>query len=377
MQPTVSRNHSGKPSIHDATALEAFFRAQRIDPHRLRRWRYLLYHERRPLDRVLAELPADARERLMREFRLTSLELAERHDSQIDRSTKLVFQTAAGRRLETVVMRSGGDRTSVCVSSQVGCAARCVFCATGLMPSVDNLTEDEILDQFMHASDIVRGEGQRLRNVVFMGMGEPLHNEPAVYGALEKLQSQAYFGLSPQRILVSTVGIPDAMRRFAERFPLICMALSLHSASQAFRASLIPVARRYPLDALRAALIDVNRLQKRPVMIEYLMLADANDRDEDADQLAEFLEGLRVHVNLIPFNPFTQGPPFQPTPRPRRDEFANRLRARGLLVTVRYSQGADIGAACGQLITEPRTPADRTRLRSSQDLRHTPCDSVQ
>jgi 23S rRNA (adenine2503-C2)-methyltransferase len=188
-------------------------------------------------------------------------------------------------------------------------------------------------------------------------MGEPLHNEAEVHAALEVLLSPRRFGLSPARVLVSTVGIPDALVHCAERFPRVGLALSLHSARQGQRERLIPLARRYPLDLLRSALERVTALQQRPVMIEYLMLAGWNDTDQDLQALRDYLRGLPVHVNLIPFNAIDEAPGLCGTAPARRREFAAALAAAGFTVTVRYSLGADIAAACGQLVRRTTAPA--------------------
>src|SRR5437763_10462639 len=163
-----------------------------------------------------------------------------------------------------------------------------------------NLTREEILDQVIQANRELLAEGRSVRNVVFMGMGEPLLNESEVYAALDVLLSPQCFDLSPARVLVSTVGIPDAMARCAERFPRVGMALSLHSARQALRESLIPLARRYPLDVLRKAVEHVTSVQRQPLMVEYLLLEGLNDTDQELSALIAYLRGLRVHLNLIP-----------------------------------------------------------------------------
>ncbi len=338
-------------SLHDDQALETFFREQRLDPQRLKRFRFLRDAQRRPVEQVLAELPAAAGDALREQFRIPWLQLEQRHDSQLDGSSKLVFRTPDDARLETVVIRAAGGRTSLCVSSQVGCAARCRFCATARMGLVRNLEAHEVLAQVAQANDLLRDEGRQVRNVVFMGMGEPFHNEPALYEALERLVDVRRFGFSPRKLLVSTVGIPDSMVRFARTFPLIGLALSLHSTLPEQREALIPLARRYPLEELRQAIQEVNACQRRPLMIEYLLVADYNDQLDDAARLAEFLQGLHVYINLIPYNPIDAGPVgWTATPRDQRDRFAGVLREQGFATAIRYSHGADIGAACGQLV---------------------------
>lgn len=392
-------------SIHDAVSVERFFRQQRWDPYPLKKLRYLMYAESRDPRQLVASLPAAYREKVERTFAFHASDIVERVDSEQDGATKLLFRTSDQRLFEAVVMRNSVGRISLCVSSQVGCAAGCRFCATGQMGLMRNLREAEMLDQVYQANQLLRAGGQRVRNVVFMGMGEPFHNKSALSSVIEKLQDPAWFGLSPRRILVSTVGIPEPMIRFARKFPITGLALSLHSCRQSLREQLIPVARRYPLEQLRETLFEVQRLQRAPLMIEYLMLDGINDSADDAERLADFVQGLHVHVNLIPYNAISssgtsRGPtpldgsgslakglgprrfveprdppdssalPILPqlnvsptendyllspdslraTPRAQRDAFANQLRRRGLLTTIRYSRGSDIAAACGQLV---------------------------
>jgi 23S rRNA (adenine2503-C2)-methyltransferase len=360
----VPGSTSRAATIHDGQAVERYFQRQRWDPYLLKRLRYLMYAESRSPEQLLEDFPPGYREELARSFSFHASQLVDRVDSAVDGATKLVFQTADQRLFESVLMRSEGRRVSLCVSSQVGCAAGCGFCATGQMGLSRNLTEAEILDQVYQANCQARAAGERIRNVVFMGMGEPFHNEDVVCQAVEKLQRSEWFGLSPRRILVSTVGIPRAMIRFARRFPLTGLALSLHSPHQQQRERLIPLARRYPLEELRSALHEVQHLQRSPLMIEYLMLDGMNDSDADADALADFVRGMHVHLNLIPYNQIAHQTELRPTPRDRRDRFANRLRERGYLVTIRYSLGSDIAAACGQLIQQ-RSTAESARTATS------------
>ncbi len=212
----------------------------------------------------------------------------------------------------------------------------------------------------MQARQLVAAEGRSIRNIVFMGMGEPFHNEENLYAALDALAAPELFHHPPSRVLISTVGLPDAMIRAARRFPAVHQALSLHSARQDVRERLIPLAARYPLAELRRALAELNRIQSAatPVMIEYLMLAGVNDSPADACHLVEWLADLRVHVNLIPYNPIDDAPHLAGSDRPKRETFGAILKSAGLKTTIRYSLGADIAAACGQLVRrENRTIA--------------------
>ncbi|QHI70752.1 23S rRNA (adenine(2503)-C(2))-methyltransferase RlmN [Tichowtungia aerotolerans] len=274
------------------------------------------------------------------------LEIVERHDSQIDGASKLVFQTRDKHRIEAVVLRIASGRTSLCISSQIGCAAGCGFCATGKLGFIRNLTSQEMLDQVLLARRLLREEGRMLRNVVVMGMGEPLHNEENLFQCLEILRDPLFFNLSENHLLVSTVGIPDAMVRFAERFPKIRLALSLHSARQEVRETLMPVAKIQTLEKLRAVFPILGNTSG--FMVEYLMLKGINDGPKDLEALKEFLSGTDAHINLIQFNAHP-GAEFQPVSKEEREAFGEQLRAAGFKTTLRYSLGDDIAAACGQL----------------------------
>ena len=344
-------------SIHDAVALEQLRGRCRVEPNHLREVRNAFYKKKRSAEEALQQIPEAQRAGLGCEVAFHALELHSRRDSQRDGATKLVFRTAGGRLIETVILRAASGRTSLCVSSQVGCAARCAFCATGRMGVAVNLTRDEILDQVVQANRLLLPEGRSIRNVVFMGMGEPFHNEVEVYSALDVLLSPQCCNLSPAHVLVSTVGIPDAMVRFAKRFPSVGLALSLHSARQEQRERIIPLARRYSLESLRIAMAQATALQRRPVMVEYLLLEGWNDADQDLRELSNYLRGLPVHINLIPYNAIDEAPGLRGTAEPRRRAFAAGLTAAGFVVTVRYSLGADVAAACGQLVQQEQATA--------------------
>jgi 23S rRNA (adenine2503-C2)-methyltransferase len=324
----------------------------KFEPRRVRALRTTYFKKFLGVETALAELPAEAREEFAQRVEFHPLSIVEARDSQVDGATKLVLRTPAGYLIESVIMRTGTGRVSLCVSSQVGCAAACEFCATGQMGVAKSLPAAEILDQVVLAGERMNAEGRHVRNIVFMGMGEPFHNEAAVYETIAALLSPEMFHHTPGRILVSTVGIPDAMIRCARRFPEVNLALSLHSVRQAVRGKLIPLAARYPLDQLRAAIAKINEIQHTTVMIEYLMLEGVNDSPDDASELAAWLTGLRAHVNLIPYNPIASAPGLRTTERPQRDAFAEVLRSAGFITTIRYSLGADIAAACGQLVQQ-------------------------
>jgi 23S rRNA (adenine2503-C2)-methyltransferase len=335
---------SANVSLFDRSGLESLRRELRLDPNVVRQLRNDLLKRFLSDDAALSRFPAADR------VSVHSLELFRRNDSTIDGATKLLMRTASGILIESVILRVASGRTALCVSSQVGCAAACDFCATGKMGIARNLTAAEILDQLLIAGQLLALENRRVRNIVFMGMGEPFHNEQNLYEALEALIARDLFHHSPSRLLVSTVGVADAMVRCAERFPLVNLALSLHSVRQDVREKLIPLARLYPLDRLRQTVREINAKTQSTVMIEYLMLAGWNDSKADAGELIEWVSGLNVHVNLIPYNPIDESPHLQGSDRATREAFSLQLKAAGIQTTLRYSLGQDIAAACGQLV---------------------------
>lgn len=363
-ESSVSAPFGPRPTLFDVEAMGHFRRRHRIDPQVMRKMRYSRFQLHEPCEKSLERLGPEHAVRAFEEFHVAPLKIYQRRDSTIDPSVKLVLETEDQHRLETVLLRSGPSRTAVCVSTQVGCQAGCPFCATARMGLKRNLHYAEILEQILVAARITRGESRRLRNIVFMGMGEPLHNEENLYRAIEVLTDPDMFNMPYRRITVSTVGVPDAMIRLIETFPGIQMALSLHSAKPELRSKLVPWSRKYSWEETREALRHVATKPKThrhqgPVMIEHIMIEGVNDRDEDADALIEYLQGMYVMINLIPYNSTSFVQNWKPTPRERRSEFAMRLRNAGIFTTIRYSMGSDVQAACGQLVQSLPKPVSK------------------
>jgi 23S rRNA (adenine2503-C2)-methyltransferase len=331
-------------SIFDAAGLERLRAQLRLDPERIRRLRNAAMKAFETDEIALAAIPAPQR------VQMHHLHLHQRLDSAHDGASKLLLRTTAGLLTEAVILRVASGRTTLCVSSQIGCAAACSFCATGKMGIARNLSTAEILDQVTTAGQLLAAEDRRLRNVVFMGMGEPMHNEDAVFAALDALTDPAWFQLSPRKLMVSSVGVIDGMLRCGERFPEVGLALSLHSTRPEVRAQLIPLARKYGLDDLRRAIVQLNRMQSRPVMLEYLLLHGLTDTTEDVAALLSWTAGLHVHINLIPYNQIDEAPALRGTSPASAAAFAAALKAAGRTTTVRHSLGRDIEAACGQLV---------------------------
>ena len=348
-----------RASIYDPDALERVRRELRLHPQQLRVLRNAYFKTFASEEATLALFPAPER------IHVAALPLHQRLDSALDGASKLLFRTSEGLLTEAVVLRPRSGRSSLCVSSQVGCAAACRFCATGTMGVARALSVAEILGQAVAAGQLLAREGRRLRNVVFMGMGEPFHNEANVSEAVARLIDPAHFNLSPGKIMVSSVGVADGMLRFAERFPRVGLALSLHSARQDVREQLIPLAKRYPLPELRRTVRELNVIQGGPVMLEYLMLAGQTDTEDDLRALLAWTDGLDVHVNLIPYNPIAAAPELVGSAPDVCRAFAATLKEHGRKTTVRRSLGGDIEAACGQLVkahslTERRAAASRS-----------------
>ena len=338
-------------SVHDRPGVDAVRQRNRVEPQHLRTLLNGFCKKSLTSAAALAALPPDAAAVFSREIDFSGLTLAARRDSTQDGASKLLFRTTDGLTLESVILRIRSGRTALCVSSQVGCAAGCLFCATGQAGLVRNLTTAEICDQVIQANQLLAAEGGRARNIVFMGMGEPLHNETAVYETVEVLRSSRRFDLSEGKLMVSTLGIPDAMVRLATRFRRIGIAVSLHSAVPETRSRLMPLTRRWPLAELRASLAECAALQGQDVFIEYLLLEGVNDTEVELRRLLEWLQGLPVRVMLIPFNPFAEATKagLRPTAEPRRMEISRQLQQAGYRVTLRYSLGGDVAAGCGQL----------------------------
>ena len=286
-----------------------------------------------------------------------ALSLAREQVSDGGTTVKLLLALPDGHAIETVLMHYPA-RTTVCVSTQAGCAMACGFCATGQAGFDRQLTTGEILEQIVWARR--RSASRRVSNVVFMGMGEPLANYDAVWSAVERLHGA--MGVSARHLTLSTVGIVPGIRRLVgERLP-VNLAVSLHAANDGLRDRLVPVNRRYPLAALHAACEDYLRAKSRRLSFEWALIDGVNDRPSDAAELAAYARPLRAHVNLIPLNP-TPGFATRGTPPAGVREFRDRVRELGVNVTVRRNRGTDIAAACGQLAGEVSAPSPLSARR--------------
>lgn len=283
---------------------------------------------------------------------LTPVTVQEAEDGQ---TIKALLKLHDGFEIETVLMQHHGRRNTVCVSSQAGCAYRCAFCATGQAGFSRHLTPSEILDQVLFFARHLAQRGEKVTNIVFMGMGEPFHNYAAVRDAIAMLCDQSGMSLAKRHVTVSTVGLVPEIRKFAREPLSVNLAVSLHAPTDAIRTPLMPVNERYALDELMSACADYAAETGRRIFFEYLMLEGVNDGDAEAEALAALMRLGDYHVNLIPYNT-TPDTALQGSADERVRAFQAILSGHGIPTTVRQPMGRDIAAACGQLQaeTQPR-----------------------
>lgn len=368
-----------------------------LPPYRLTQINEALFDPRNTGWADATSLPKLLRETLTRETPWITLVAVATLESKKKDTVKAVLETQDKKRIETVLMKNARGHWSICVSSQVGCAMNCSFCATGKMGFTRNLTSDEIIDQyrfwiyFFHSrsSSPARGEVSRLRdggvgdkavrqtfaspaperitNIVYMGMGEPLANYENVKSSLNTILS--YTDIGPTRITVSTVGILPQMQKILtdSDWPPVKIAVSLHSADPAIRKQIVPSTSQGFLDSLAEWMRQAharNDARRNHITFEYILIENVNDRESDAKKLIHFSRKSRVpiKINLIPYNK-TLGNPFTRSELARQHTFKSTLERSGIIATIRRTMGDDISAACGQLVTEEsqREKAQATR----------------
>lgn len=306
----------------------------------------------------MTNLPKPLRSALAERYRFLALEQKAALLSTDGETRKIALSLPDGEIVESVLMRypqrsdgTGAERATVCVSTQIGCPVKCSFCATGLMGFSRNLTSGEILDQALHFLRWTREHPPIVRNVVFMGMGEPLLNYESTMAAVDRLVDPKCAGMGVHRMTVSTSGWLPGITRLTDDPLAVRLAVSLHAPVDDLRSQLVPLNKRFPIPQLMAALREYQAKTGRRVTFEYTLLSGVNDTPALARELVALLRGLDSHVNLIPMNP-VQEIPFAPSPWPVVDEFHTVLRDAGIICTVRREMGRDIKAACGQLYSD-------------------------
>ena len=315
-------------------------------------WRALYIQKIENLEH-LADLRPDFLAKLKQETELTMPSMVSVQRSTDGLTKKYLLALSDGEKIECVTMKYDG-RTTACISSQVGCAMGCVFCATGYMGLRRNLTAGEMVSQVVYLMKQVEQVGDKLRNVVFMGMGEPLHNYEQTICAIKILTNYKGLAFAPKHMTISTVGLPEAIRKIARENLPVNLAVSLHAATEEKRRTLVPISERWPLEAVIDACRDYGEMRGKRIFFEWALIEGENDLDEQAHALGRLLDGLESHVNLIPVNPI-QGFSGNPSGGRRARQFQQILTGYGIPSTIRQKRGIDIGAGCGQLRTREKS----------------------
>ncbi|KAJ4834942.1 hypothetical protein Tsubulata_047377 [Turnera subulata] len=367
----------GVGSIFDAADVRTEFEKAGISSHFIPIiWKYVIKNPNCEWDQI-PDLPTSAYALLHAKFKTFTSTVHSVIDSSDGVTTKLLIKLQNGAFVEAVIMRydtrlgkycgkprPGGLRSTLCISSQVGCKMGCKFCATGSMGFKNNLSSGEIIEQLVHASRL-----SQIRNVVFMGMGEPLNNYSALVEAVRVMLGSP-FQLSPKRITVSTVGVIHAINKLHKDLPGLNLAVSLHAPVQDIRCQIMPAARAFPLEKLMDALHVYQKNSQQKILIEYIMLDGVNDEEQHAHQLGKLLERFDVVVNLIPFNPIGNLSQFRTSSEEKVLRFQKILRGdNNIRTTVRKQMGQDISGACGQLVVSlPDKLNQKSVLTDIEDL---------
>ena len=304
----------------------------------------------------MTDLPQAFRQKLAQQVNLHTLTPI--HEARAkDGTVKILFNLKDGKTVETALMKfpstGGKHRYTVCISTQVGCPIGCPFCATGQQGFERNLTPGEIIDQVLYFARYLQDktigrEGERIKNIVFMGMGEPLVNYGALWQAIEMLNSPDGFGLSARSMTISTAGLIPGIERLSNEKLQVGLAISLHASDNKLRDKLVPINKKYPLEELIPACREYFACTGRRVSFEYALFNGVNDSIVQAQSLADLIQGMNCHVNLISANQ-TTNQKMQPSPRNKVLAFQQELKNRGINCTLRLSRGQDIDAGCGQL----------------------------
>lgn len=310
-------------------------------------WEWLYQHKAETFE-AMTNLPKALKDALAAHSTIGHLEMIVEQFSSDGQTVKRLFKLPDNQLIEAVLMEYDDGRRTACISTQAGCAMGCVFCATGQMGFVRNLTNGEIVEQALHFARLLEKEGERLSNIVLMGMGEPLHNYEHTLRAVRTMIDPQGLGVGQRHITLSTVGLVPGITRLAEEDLQIGLAISLHAADDYSRDKLIPINKRYSINELMAAVRNYIRVTNRRVTFEWALINEQNDTVDQATRLGALLHGVMCHVNLIPLNP-TGGYAGGPSDPERVRVFQETLAQFGVTSTVRVRRGIDIQAGCGQL----------------------------
>jgi len=299
----------------------------------------------------MTNISRELRSQLAASFVFPKARIADRQIS-VDGTRKYLFEVEGGDLVESVMIKQP-NRMTLCVSSQVGCAMGCKFCRTGTMGLKRSLSTSEILRQVNGVIEDAKNFGDGFQNIVFMGMGEPLHNFDGVTRAVRNLTDRRGYGMSPRKVTVSTVGLVPAIRKLAASDVAVSLAVSLNGTTDEVRSKIMPINERFPIAELLDAVKQFPVGPRKKVTIEYVMLGDITDTQDDMQRLAKMMRGLPVKINLIPYND-NAGLGFKSPSRDWVFTWQRYLNSQGLKAFIRWSKGADIAAACGQLATESK-----------------------
>jgi len=317
----------------------------------------------------MTNLSKDLRQKLSKQLKLPILELVKVQDSGDLETYKFLWKLHEGNLVESVLICSG-DRRTVCVSTQVGCPARCAFCASGKQGFIRNLRPSEIVEQVLQINQWLEQKGERVSHIVYMGMGEPLKNYESVVKSIRLLSDPEILNISQRRITVSTVGVVEGIKRLSDENLRVNLVLSLHAPNQRIRLKIIPYARKYPLEDILKAMDEYSTKTKRDITYEYTLIAGINDHPDHAYELAHLLKGKQCTVNLIPYNPVA-GLKLKRPDRKAIKEFRSVLYGNKIVNTCRYTKGDDIAAACGQLamLNQPKPKEETESLNPLQIIK--------
>jgi 23S rRNA (adenine2503-C2)-methyltransferase len=337
--------------------LQAWCEERQIPRYRAAQIWHWVFHKRADGFEAMSDLPKPLRAQLAQEFTLWTTRVAT-HKQAADGTEKLLLELADGQRIECVLLRQSELRRTICISTQVGCAMGCVFCASGLDGVVRNLTTGEIVEQMLQLNRLLPAD-ERLSHIVVMGMGEPLANLNHLLPALDRATSPQGLGISPRRVTISTVGLPPGIERLAAVDLPYHLAVSLHAPDDELRNRLVPVNKNIGLDEILEAAETYFQKSGRRLTFEYVLLGGINDSPAHARRLAERLAGRNALVNVIPYNPVA-GLPYATPTADAVERFVAILERAGIQIKVRRRKGDQIDAACGQL--RRSTPQDVLEL---------------
>ncbi|MFL3045071.1 MAG: 23S rRNA (adenine(2503)-C(2))-methyltransferase RlmN [Candidatus Neomarinimicrobiota bacterium] len=327
----------------DISAMETLASMHDELPFRGKQLFHWVYKQQVDSINAMNTLPSSFRDLLTDEYVLHPLKLIKKTGSDLEQTQKFLLQLPYGEKIESVVMEEK-KRVTLCVSTQVGCAVDCKFCATAKMGFIKNLTAGEIVDQYLL---ILNSINKRITNVVFMGMGEPFLNYQQVIKAANLLNHKEGINLSAKRITISTVGIIPKIIRYTQEGHKYKLAISLNGSSQDQRLKIMPISKTHSMDALIKSAWDYYHISKKLITLEYVLLSGVNDDIVDADRLMNLIGNLPCKLNLIPYNEIDG--PFYRSSEEKIERFLNRLKRANFTVTIRWSKGTDISGGCGQL----------------------------